>query len=554
MNPWYYTRHRSELVLCAMRLLLAIFSSIALASDLFAARTELAHWLAYSHFMAAVGLVIVVLRPTFKQPWRWRLHLVDLGFATLFLLAARPDTILAIGHFVFPLIASSLRFRWRAIFWSSLPIVAGYLVSAVAEMGRLSVRDLGVQTTALLFTVLVCVILAAYHERIHREYAELVWCEIDPAEEPRALLMSLFSRASEIMNASRILMVRARNDHERSYDIALYADGGLTERNDVMLVDPLVAPELEGVDFYCRDLAAEPLVTDAGELFEGPAAIAQLLRSDYRLQSVVACETGYGRSGRIFYLDAARLNSDVLALARSMTDVVTIRIEQNERLRDAETRGAGEERTRLARDLHDGLLQSLTGASLQIEAVRRLVDGHPEEAKLLLKEIQDVLAVDQHEVRFFVDWLRLPSRRAEVDLRSGARFSTLTAIVQRQWGVEVEFRLDSLHGISSKSRRREIHRLIREAVFNAARHSGAKRITVIGEQVGEAVSIVVSDNGKGFPFQGRYDLLQLNQMRFGPVTVKERVAALGGDLVVDSSAAGARLEIRVPLIDSGARA
>ncbi len=57
----------------------------------------------------------------------------------------------------------------------------------------------------------------------------------------------------------------------------------------------------------------------------------------------------------------------------------------------------------------------------------------------------------------------------------------------------------------------------------------------------------MADNGRGFSFQGRYDLPALTRLNVGPVTLKERVALLGGTFTIESSPSGARLEIAVPV-------
>jgi signal transduction histidine kinase len=65
------------------------------------------------------------------------------------------------------------------------------------------------------------------------------------------------------------------------------------------------------------------------------------------------------------------------------------------------------------------------------------------------------------------------------------------------------------------------------------------------------VRLLVADNGRGFPFSGRYDLPALTEEKLGPRTLKERIAALQGSLNIDSTGAGARLDIRLPLVRSG---
>jgi signal transduction histidine kinase len=57
----------------------------------------------------------------------------------------------------------------------------------------------------------------------------------------------------------------------------------------------------------------------------------------------------------------------------------------------------------------------------------------------------------------------------------------------------------------------------------------------------------ISDDGRGFPFEGRLTLDELQRTLQGPRVIMERVRALGGELTVESRSSGARLEIRIPM-------
>ena len=59
--------------------------------------------------------------------------------------------------------------------------------------------------------------------------------------------------------------------------------------------------------------------------------------------------------------------------------------------------------------------------------------------------------------------------------------------------------------------------------------------------------IAVGDDGRGFPFRGRYDLARLTELNVGPVVLRQRVAALEGELTIDSGVRGARVAITIPL-------
>ena len=67
------------------------------------------------------------------------------------------------------------------------------------------------------------------------------------------------------------------------------------------------------------------------------------------------------------------------------------------------------------------------------------------------------------------------------------------------------------------------------------------------------IRIEVVDDGSGFPFHGRLTLEAIRESGVGPAMLAERVAALNGDLTVESGGAGARVEISVPLGFAGAQ-
>jgi signal transduction histidine kinase len=85
-----------------------------------------------------------------------------------------------------------------------------------------------------------------------------------------------------------------------------------------------------------------------------------------------------------------------------------------------------------------------------------------------------------------------------------------------------------------------------EAITNAHRHSRASTLTVrIGCVDGDWVMVIV-DDGVGFEFRGLWSLEKLMAAGLGPKVIRERVHSLGGNLMIESTATGARIEIRIP--------
>ena len=75
------------------------------------------------------------------------------------------------------------------------------------------------------------------------------------------------------------------------------------------------------------------------------------------------------------------------------------------------------------------------------------------------------------------------------------------------------------------------------------------QVTIAGS--GEELRIVVTDNGRGFPFHGHFDHKSLTSLKIGPVTLRERIGSLDGSLTIDSGETGARLEISLPIVKKG---
>jgi signal transduction histidine kinase len=92
----------------------------------------------------------------------------------------------------------------------------------------------------------------------------------------------------------------------------------------------------------------------------------------------------------------------------------------------------------------------------------------------------------------------------------------------------------------------EVYRLLQEALVNAARHAQATCIRISAASVPEGVALRITDNGRGFPFEGVYDLATLNARRIGPVSLKERIGSLRGGLVLRTSDQGTVLEMSLP--------
>jgi signal transduction histidine kinase len=161
--------------------------------------------------------------------------------------------------------------------------------------------------------------------------------------------------------------------------------------------------------------------------------------------------------------------------------------------------------------------------------------------------VQRIIAAGQNDLRFFIQQLG-PRRNDEpsgaVNFRG--RVVELADRVRRQWGVPVTVATEPENLQVSDKMANDTFLLIHEALVNAARHAHASAIQLAVLRGGKDLSIAVVDDGKGFPFEGRFTLDDLMKDQRGPRTLRERVAALGGRLELETGTAGTRLRIVVP--------
>jgi signal transduction histidine kinase len=236
---------------------------------------------------------------------------------------------------------------------------------------------------------------------------------------------------------------------------------------------------------------------------------------------------------------------DKMLSAEIAADLVAARLDQCHSIQHSQETAVREERLRLARDLHDGLLQSLTGVALHLKTASHQIESNPVFAKKSLEQLQDIIMSDQRELRGFIQQLR-PYPSATAATRLTVRLEDLGLRFHNQFGLDVQMNTQSLSPMVTDEIRYEIFAIVNEALANAAKHADARNVRVELTSDPSEIRIVIRDDGKGFPFRGTYDLAQLSQMRRGPLTLKERIASLGGNLIIESRPTGATLDIRLP--------
>jgi signal transduction histidine kinase len=207
------------------------------------------------------------------------------------------------------------------------------------------------------------------------------------------------------------------------------------------------------------------------------------------------------------------------------------------RLSEEALRQSAELRTRLARDLHDGVIQSIYAAGLGLAGLRGSLQEEPEAAERRLDAAIASLNQTIGEVRSFINGLE-PEGGPRPDFRGalGALASTLRALNPIAIDVAIA------PGVPSLSPREEVHALqiVRECVSNAMRHGQAGRIEVGLREEGGRPVLRIRDNGRGFD-------PAVTLRGSGLANIAGRAAEIGGRLVV-VSAPGKGADIRVEFV------
>ncbi|MBI2781350.1 MAG: GAF domain-containing sensor histidine kinase [Chloroflexi bacterium] len=202
-----------------------------------------------------------------------------------------------------------------------------------------------------------------------------------------------------------------------------------------------------------------------------------------------------------------------------------------------------DERLRISRDLHDGIIQSIYAVSLSLEDMSETIAADPAAVARVDRAI-DRLHTTIGDIRTMIVGLG-----SEID--GGLAGAIEEMVVELLSGSPVEMALD-LSGAAVLERRlhpegaHEVLQIAREAVSNVARHSGAQRAWLSIGVLGDEAVLRIEDDGVGFDPRQR-----LGTGHFGLANLRDRAAGLAGTLAIESEPAlGTRIIVRLPLAPS----
>jgi signal transduction histidine kinase len=216
------------------------------------------------------------------------------------------------------------------------------------------------------------------------------------------------------------------------------------------------------------------------------------------------------------------------------------RAEENALLNQQLLNRSLEEKIRLGRDLHDGIIQSLYAAGLMIESARAVANADPAEADRRLAQCLQNLNQSIRDVRVYVVGL------SPENLRFGGFAHALETLVNELRGsreVVIDMKIDDAATVLlSEDQSTEALQIAREAISNSLRHGGATSVTIRLHQGDGEIGLLVQDNGSGFRASERAG------SGHGLGNMQARAKRIGATFRIESNPGeGSRVVLTLPL-------
>ncbi len=188
-----------------------------------------------------------------------------------------------------------------------------------------------------------------------------------------------------------------------------------------------------------------------------------------------------------------------------------------------------DERHRLAREMHDTLIQGCIGVSALLEAASRAQDVSPGISHELLDRARDEVRATVDDARLAVWNLRRDSGEGEGLVEA---LSKLVRGISEDMGIPVKFESSGAPLALGAERERSVLLLVREALQNAVRHAAPKHLSVVLSFDRRGLHVEIEDDGRGFDSSA---CDPPDRHHYGLVGMRERVAKLGGEFHLASS-------------------
>lgn len=571
---------RIERWLATARVFLAVSTLVAIRMD----PTELGHsWAAYGLFVfyMANGILILMLlrrRQQSTAAFRFLVHAGDIVWPALISIFAEGPRTPFFLFFFFVLAAAAYRWGlWEtlstavaeaALLWMESFVVLHVWPKGSAPLGaftglHINVQEFQPQRLFMLSIYLIVMgLLLGYlaeqqkHLRAEKALVTGILSRVRVEAGLTGTLGQIFQEVMSMFGASRVMLASQEVHSKRLFLGELNKSEG-SSRGEFHWLESRLRDAKLYIDHYPGEVCYASVENDQWRtlaLDDSGHAVPVLnlapfsqLRDAQPFDSVVSLSFLLGSDwrGRVFLFNPSSRGErqEELRFVLDLVHQVGPAIYNVYLLHRLRRRASAAERARFARELHDGAVQSLIAVEMQVDVLRR----HAEADRPISGELGRIQGLLREEV---LKLRELMQQMKAIDVDSQRLLPVLRDTVerfQRETGISARFVTD-LEELEMPQRIcRELLRIVQEGLVNVRKHSGARHALIRLTSAGDRWNLTLEDDGKGFPFSGRYNEEQMEEVGKGPMIIKERVRLIAGELTVESNPGqGTRLEVTVP--------
>lgn len=483
-------------------------------------------------------------------------HVIDIFMFSVFQYLTTGPSSPFFVYFIFSLFCGALRWQWKGTLGTALVVMPTYLVLGAWMSslggGSFEVNRFVIRTVYLAVTTALLVYLGQYETRMRSEIERLALWPPAAGVDREAALGRLLEHAAGVVTARYAVVAWEGSDEPWMHIAARSPEGTVVTKHRPGEIDPLVPPPLADAVIVCATRLSNSTISliNRGDInweWHGlplHSGLLPRLSGDGMTSAAFHTERV---AGRVFFSGLHNPSVELMSLTRVLAREIGTSIDQLHMTEQLQALAVSEQRIRLARDLHDGVLQSLTGIRFELSTVAATLDQTDHDAtRDRLLAVERAMANEQRELRLFIDALKPVASLSEPFTGLSARLNDMRERLALEWKTPITVTTQPLSMSLSDELEREILLLTHEAVVNALKHARPSRITVDVNQDAGLLRIAVRDDGRGFAFHGRYDHEALTASNLGPVSLRERADSLGGRMTIESSDTGSRVEITLP--------
>jgi len=262
-----------------------------------------------------------------------------------------------------------------------------------------------------------------------------------------------------------------------------------------------------------------------------------------------SCHSLYGTSW--FVVHTARLDlpgtAGAFRVLVNSSDITRVR-QTEKTLRDLGGRlitAHEEERSRVARELHDDLNQRMALLSVELEQLSQRLPASQSKLRLSINNVwqrAQEISSEIHRVAYQLH----PSKLDHLGLVSAVKSHCLELVEHHE--IKIAFKERGCSGLIAKDVTLCLFRIVQESFRNVIKHSGAREASVVLVGTPDAIHLSISDNGRGFDV----DCLE-SKNGLGLISMRERLRLVDGVISIRSTSRGTTIEVSVPVTASDIR-